>query len=259
MADFGLIETIKVVNGRMVFKNLHVHRLYTSLQTINVDETEYRVEDRMLRLLKYECIEKGLKNFRLRIEIQKNRMHDYMPEISPLKWNCILRPLESVKYKWHEDGLRLTVLPKSYKMVDAFSNLKHTERTVYDKALNYARDNNFDDAVVLNENKNVTDASIYNVFIIKDNVIYTPPLSDGPVAGVFRELLLTRLNDFSIIEQTITLQDLYAADEIFLTNVIRGIRWVKFLDEKRLLNIKTKEIFNAFTTVVVEHYGEHLV
>ena len=63
MADFGLIETIKVVNGRLIFKNLHVKRLFNSLKVINVDETEYKVEDRMLRLLKYECIEKGLKNF----------------------------------------------------------------------------------------------------------------------------------------------------------------------------------------------------
>ncbi|HNY56347.1 MAG TPA: hypothetical protein PKI86_11990, partial [Chitinophagales bacterium] len=63
MADFGLIETIKVVNGRLVFKNLHVKRLFNSLKTINIDESDYKVEDRMLRLLKYECIEKGLKNF----------------------------------------------------------------------------------------------------------------------------------------------------------------------------------------------------
>ena len=116
-----------------------------------------------------------------------------------------------------------------------------------------------DDALVLNDNDTIADASIYNVFIVKDGVVFTPPLSDGPVAGVLRELLLTRLPDTKIIEQTITIKDLYNADEIFLTNALRGIRWVEFLDEKRLGNYKTKTIFDEFKAVVFEHFGEHLV
>ncbi len=259
MADFGLIETIKVVNGRPVFKNLHVKRLFNSLKIINVDESEYKVEDRMLRLLKYECIEKGLKNFRLRIEVQKNRAHEYMPEISALKWNCILKPLESVKYVWKEEGMKITLFPKHKKSIDIFSNLKHTDRAIYDAALTYARTNDFEDALVLNENNTIADASIYNVFFVKDGVIYTPPLSDAPVAGVLRELLLTRLPDIKIEEKTITLQDAYNADELFLTNAVRGIRWVEYIDEKRLTNNITKNIFKEFASVVYEHFGEHLV
>lgn len=259
MAEFGLIETIKVVNGRPVFRNLHVKRLFNSLKVINVQESEYKLEDRMLRLLKYECIEKGLKNFRLRLEVQKNRAHEYMPEIAALKWNCTLRPLESVKYVWNDVGLKITVLPKDRKPLDVFANLKHTERAIYDKAIQYARENDFDDALVLNENNTIADASIYNIFLVKDNVVYTVPLSDGPVAGVLRELLLTRLPATKIIEKTITIMDLYNADEIFLTNALRGIRWVEFIDDKRLENHRTNELFNEFKTLLFEHFGEHLV
>ena len=259
MAEFGLIETIKVVNGRLVFKNLHVKRLFNSLKTINVDETEYKVEDRILRLLKYECIEKGLKNFRLRLEVQKNRAHEYMPEISALKWNCTLRPLESVKYTLNEIGLKITLLPKHKKPIDMFANLKQTDRAIYEAAIKYARENDFDDAVILNENNLVADASIYNIFIIKNGIISTPPLEDAPVAGVLRELLLTRLSNIKIEEKSISIHDLYNADEIFLTNALRGIRWVEFIDEKRLTNSKTKEIFTEFKSVVFEHFGEHLV
>lgn len=259
MADLGLIETIKVINGRFVFKNLHVNRLYNSLKTINVNETAYKVEDRMLRLLKYECIENGLKNFRLRLEVQKNRAHEYMPDISPLKWNCTLRPLESTTYQWNEKGLSITLFPKHTKLLDKFCNLKSTDRAIYEKALSYAREHDFDDALVMNEKNTIADASIYNVFIVKDNKLFTPALTDGPVAGVLRELLLTRLSDFSISEKTITIQDVYQADELFLTNVIRGIRWVKYLDEKRLDNSITKQVFHSFQSIVAEHYGEHLV
>jgi len=259
MADFGLIETIKVVNGRLVFKNLHVKRLFNSLKVINVNESEYKVEDRLLRLLKYECIEHGLKNFRLRIEIQKNRAHEYMPEISALKWNCTLRPLESVKYSLNDIGLKLTILPKYKKTIDIFANLKHTDRAIYEKAINYAREHDFDDAIVLNENGTIADASIYNIFIVKDGLIYTPTLVDAPVAGVLRELLLTRLTDIKIIEKSISIVDIYQADEVFLTNAIRGIRWVESVDEKLYVNTITKQVFSAFKDVVVEHFGEHLV
>ena len=259
MSDFGLIETIKVVNGRLVFKNLHVKRLFSGLKTINIDESEYKIEDRILRLLKYECIEKGLKNFRLRIEVQKNRAHEYMPEISQLKWNCILKPLESVKYVWKEEGRKITILPKHKKPIDIFANLKHTERAIYDAALSYARTNDFDDAIILNENGHVADAAIYNIFIIKDGIVYTPPLADAPVAGVLRELLLTRLPNIKIIEKTLSIMDVYNADEVFLTNAIRGIRWVEYVDERRYTNKITKQIFEEFKAVVFEHFGEHLV
>lgn len=259
MADFGLIETIKVINGRLVFKNLHINRLYNALQTINVPVTEYALEDRILRLLKYECIENGLKNFRLRIEVQKNRAHDYMPDIAALKWNCTLKPLESIKYKWNNNGLRLTIFFKHKKMIDTFCNLKQTDRKIYDEAIYFARENDCSDALILNENNTIADASIYNVFVVKNNNIYTPPLADAPIDGVLRKLLLTRLPNITIIEQSLSPNDIYNADEIFLTNAIRGIRWVEYIDEKRLDNIISKQVFEAFTNVISEQFGEHLV
>jgi branched-chain amino acid aminotransferase len=259
MSEFGLIETIKVVNGRPVFRNLHVKRLHRGLKLLQIDESEYKLEDRILRLLKYECVSKGLKNIRLRIEVQKNRMHEYMPDISPLKWNCTLRPLDSDRFLLNDDGLKLTLFSKYKKPLDIFMNLKHTDRGLYDKALEFARLENYDEAVILNEHGTVADASIYNVFVVKDGQLSTPPLTDGPVAGVLRELLLTRLVKHPVLEKTITLQDLYSADEIFLTNAVKGIRWVSRLDDRFLASSATRMVFEEFKTVVTEHFGEHLV
>lgn len=259
MSALGLIETMKVVNGRPIFKNLHISRLAAGLKSINVPINEYQLEDRILRLLKYECVDNGLKNFRLRIEVHKNRAHEYMPDIAALKWNCTLRPLESVKYTWNTDKFILTILPKHKKMIDAFKNLKHTDRAIYNEALQYARENDCNDALVLNENGTIADASIYNVFMVKDGIVYTPPLADAPVAGVLRELLLTRLDTITIQEKSITIQDLYAADELFLTNALRGIRAVDEFDGTTYKSTITKQVFTAFQQVVSEHFGEHLV
>ena len=65
--------------------------------------------------------------------------------------------------------------------------------------------------------------------------------------------------DIKIIEKSISIVDIYQADEVFLTNAIRGIRWVESVDEKLYVNTITKQVFSAFKDVVVEHFGEHLV
>jgi branched-subunit amino acid aminotransferase/4-amino-4-deoxychorismate lyase len=53
--------------------------------------------------------------------------------------------------------------------------------------------------------------------------------------------------------------DIYNADEIFLTNAIRGMRWVELVDEKLYKNTITKQVFAAFSEIIFEHFGEHLV
>lgn len=259
MSEFGLIETIKVVNGRPVFKNLHVRRLCESLKVIHINESEYKIEDRILRLLKYECVGKGLKNVRLRIEVQKNRMHDYLPDIDELKWNCLLKPLENSKFELNAQGLRLTFLPKHKKPIDAFANLKHTDRAIYEAASDHARITRFDDAIVLNQKDRVSDTSIYNIFLVKNGSVYTPPLDDGPVDGVLRKLLLTLLPQTKISERSLTIEDVYTADEIFLTNAIRGIRWVHTVDDKHFPNTFSTHLFKEFSAIISEHFGEHLV
>lgn len=259
MNSIGLIETIKIVNGRPVFKNLHIERLHKGLQQLNIPITAFQLEDRFLRLLKYECLHNGLKNVRLRMEIQKNRMHEYMPDISALKWNITLKPLEQTKYTLNEKSLKLCLYTKHKKMIDDFANLKHTDRKIYELASDFANANSYNEALVFNTNEFLADATIYNVFIVKDGVIYTPPLADAPVSGIVRRLLLDRLANLKIVEKNISVFDVYNADEIFLTNAIRGIQIATHLEDKLLDNSVSTSVFSEFKEIVFKHYGEDLV
>jgi branched-chain amino acid aminotransferase len=259
MNTFGLIETIKVINGRPVFKNLHIDRLHKSLQQLNIPISAFQLEDRILRLLKYECVYKGLKNVRLRIEIQKNRMHDYLPEINSLKWNVTFKPLAQTKYVLNETALNLTVYQKEKKIIDNFSNLKHSDRIIYNHAFDFAAQNGFNEALVLNTNNTLADASIYNVFVIKNEKIYTPSLSDAPVNGILRRLLVEKLQKYKIVEKSISINDIYNADEIFLTNAIRGIQIATQIEDKLLDNNITQHVFHEFKDIVFKHFGEDLL
>ena len=122
-------------------------------------------------------------------------------------------------------GIMLGVYPDGRKACDVLSNLKSGNYLLYILAAQYARKQGFDDCLVLNSQGRLADSTIANIFYIRDSVFYTPSLSEGGVAGVMRRYLLEVLPrvGYTVVEQPVTVGDLLAADEVFLTNAIRGI------------------------------------
>lgn len=91
----------------------------------------------------------------------------------------------------------------------------------------------YDEAILLNTVSNIADGSISNIFMVKDNQIITPPISDGALPGVIRAILLKEFSkDFFIAERSINPAALMLADEVFLTNALMGIKSVNKLNDK---------------------------
>ena len=98
-----------------------------------------------------------------------------------------------------------------------------------------ARQQGYDEAILLNTAANVADGSISNIFMVKDNQVFTPPISDGALPGVIRAIVLQEFsNAVCITEKTISHAELTQADEIFLTNALLGIKSVANLDGRML-------------------------
>lgn len=96
-----------------------------------------------------------------------------------------------------------------------------------------ARGRGYDEAILLNTASNIADGSMSNVYIVKKEQVFTPPVVDGALPGVVRSILLTEFNPlFQIIEKTISLVELMEADEVFLTNALMGVKSVGKVDEK---------------------------
>jgi branched-chain amino acid aminotransferase len=133
----------------------------------------------------------------------------------------------------NENGLVIGDYTGGFKAADGFANLKSNNYLLYAMAAMFAKQQHWNDALIFNHSGTYCDATISNLWIIKDNKIFTPPLSDGPVAGTMRQFLLDNLEDagFSIEEKSLTRKDLIAADELFLSNAIYGIKWVKQHEE----------------------------
>ena len=130
---------------------------------------------------------------------------------------------------WNAEGLVIDIFADGRKACDAYATLKSNNYLLYSLAAMYGRDQGLDDCLVLNSHGRLTDSTIANLFYIKDHRFYTPPLSEGCVAGVMRRYLLEALPraGYSVLEQPVSPEELAGADEVFLTNALRGIRWVR--------------------------------
>lgn len=150
----------------------------------------------------------------------------------------------SEKIELNETGLTVDIFPDARKSCDQFSNLKSNNYLPFAMAGLFAQRNNLSDAIVLNAFGRICESAIANIFIVKDKNIFTPPLSEGCVAGVMRRWMLERfsLKGYAVIEKNLSIDHILDADEFFLTNSIQPIRWVKGFREKVFENKKITEI-----------------
>ena len=134
---------------------------------------------------------------------------------------------------------------KDYKLgLNSLNNIKTSNKIVNVLSSFYNEDRNIDDCLFVNEKNNIVESSSGNLFILLENKLITPPLHSGCINGVMRKFLLNKknINGLKIIEDNISLSDLFNADEIFFTNVISCISWVKKFRNKEYSNVLSKKL-----------------
>ena len=118
----------------------------------------------------------------------------------------------------------IRIAPEKTNSSDSFLFHKTTSRLLYDHYSQKAREENIADYIFLNENGEITEGSISNLFIEKNDKLFTPPLQCGLLPGIYRnEVLRTNPN---AVEKIITLEDLRSSNALFLCNSVRGWRKV---------------------------------
>ncbi|MEO6909560.1 MAG: chorismate-binding protein, partial [Edaphobacter sp.] len=120
---------------------------------------------------------------------------------------------------------RIRISPERTSSGDVFLRHKTTRRELYESEFARCRAEGFDDVIFLNEQGEVTEGAISNIFVRRADKLLTPPLSSGVLPGVFRRHLLE--TDERAREAVLMVQDLESADTIYLCNSLRGLREVK--------------------------------
>jgi len=240
----GLFETMKLINGNISLGDYHFERLFSGLNVlkfhISVLFTKQKIEKEIKELSKKNECERSAR-IRLSVSRGNGGLYDcdnkfsYLIECWPLEQKDL-----------NENGLVIDIFSDARKSIDIFSNLKSANYLPYVMAAIWAKENKLNDALILNQHDRICDSTIANVFWVKDNNIFTPPLNEGCVAGVMRKKILELAignSDHLVQEHILTKETLLQADEVFLTNAITGIRWVKKCRSKVYKNTISCKMF----------------
>lgn len=217
-----LFETIYVKNNTIRFAQQHFNRLTTSAKMLGFDLPLNWGFDFFLELIQEHLV---TGDHRLRFLMHRNGSGFYYPQSNHVK--CVIDVLPLPTPHQHID--RIEVFEQQHKPCCTLSNLKSGNALIYVMAAMFAQQQRADDALILNQWGNICEASSSNIFIVKDKVVYTPPLEEGPVAGVTREVVLDKFRQehLPLVEEALTIEKLLLADECFLTNSIQGVVGVK--------------------------------
>ena len=226
----GCFETMKMVNGKIILEAYHLERLFSSLQALQFDKPSYFISD----LFKSELIELVKKNkhkrsARIRITISRGNGGLYDVENNNPNYLIQSWDLNLSNNKINENGLVMDVYTKSRKICDDFSHIKSNNFLCYAMGALWAKEQKLNDVILLNPYDKIADTTLANVFLVKDGIIKTPALTEGCIAGVTRKYLLKCMKEegMPVEETSITVNELSQSSEVFLTNAVRGIRWVK--------------------------------
>ncbi len=194
--------------------------------------TQQKTEEQIHELLDSNKLNKGA---RLRLSFFRATGGFYKPQNNSVEYIMETEELESDKYSLNKAGLNVGVYSQLRKACNMLGGIKSCSAQLYVMASLYAEEKNWNDAVILNETGHVAEATSSNIFMVSGNTVYTPDLDQACVDGVMRRVILDIGNKhgYKFVECAILPDDLLKADEVFITNAIKGIQWVKGIKNKR--------------------------
>lgn len=236
----GLSETMHACGTEIQFADLHFQRLYKGMQVLqmNISDTieQKKISREVTRLLNRDKLFNGSC---IKLSIFRDSKGLYTPERNDVSYVIECNPLEFEKYQLNKVGLTIDIYVDIVKQVTPFSNFKTANALLNVMAGIYVNKHNLGDALILNERNSITESTRSNVFFVNDNLLFTPGLETGCIAGIMRHKILqfASLLNLKIEEKNyISEKNLLEADEVFFTNAIEGIRWVVAYKQRRYYN-----------------------
>jgi branched-chain amino acid aminotransferase len=240
----GVFESIRVINGKTAFIDKHLKRLFrnSGLIKLNVKFSPDEIKQQIALLLDKNQIQKS---GRIRISLYRNAEGFYKPASNECDLIIEAAKIDTLAaYELNMPGLVVDIYKDAYKPLHFLSEVKSSSSLLYVLAAEWAKQRYLDDALLINEKKNICEATSSNIFWVKNAIVYTPPLSEACLPGIMREVLidLMQKNNIEILEKPCTETDLLEADELFLSNAIHGIKWIVAFKNKRYFTNTAKKL-----------------
>ncbi len=227
----GVFETILVRNGHTLFLDDHLERLEDGLEIIGIDFQPRvflpKIRQEVARTLSHM----GETPFaRVRVQVYRRGGGAYLPERDLPGYLIEASPLD--EDPWDKTPAQRVGMFHHVPITPSpLTRIKSCNALPYILGARFAQSKGWDDALMRSSDGYVIESTICNLFIVHAATVFTPPVHGGCIPGIMRRniIRILREKNVTVVEKHLTHMDLNVADEIFLTNAIRGVVKVKYV------------------------------
>ncbi|MFV8336544.1 aminotransferase class IV [Flavobacterium sp. RSP29] len=252
----AVFETVKIINNKILFLEDHYFRLMSSMRVVRMEipmnfTMEYLEEQILSLVAKNQVVDSS----RARITVYRNDGGYYLPQTNTVSFLIHSIALENTLYSIEKKQYEVDLYKDFYITKQLLSSIKTTNKIINITGSIFANENGLDNCLLLNDSKNVVEALQGNVFMLLGNKLITPPVSEGCLNGVMRKQILSlakKIENLEVVEEVISPFDLQKADELFITNVIKGIQPITHYRKKVFktsLSVQLTEKLNEMISI----------
>lgn len=249
----AVFETLRVTQS-ILFLEEHYLRLMAAMRICRMDipmnfTMEYFEEQIMLLV---QHLEKS-PAYRIRCTVFRDAKGFYTPDTNAASFIISALPLTNETYQTNAKPYEVELYKDFHVTKHLLATLKTTNKMIHTLAGIFAKENDYQNCLLINEDKNIVEAIQGNVFMKIGAKVCTPPISDGCINGVLRKQVIKLLKADTTIEfeeRSISPFELQKADELFLSNVIMGIQ--------PITKYRKKEYENTFAVALTHQLNESI-
>lgn len=225
----AVFETLRISANKILFWEDHYLRLMASMRILRMEIpmqfTMEFLENEILKTVHHSFTNPSACKARLTVYRKEGGL--YTPTNNSVGYLISCETLETPFYLHQKGKYEIELFKDHYLNSGLLSTIKSNNKLTSILGGIYAKENGFDNCLLLNEQKMIVEALNGNLFAVFGTIIKTPPITDGCLRGILRKQLLEmakQLPHYQFEETSISPFDLQKADELFITNVIKGIQ-----------------------------------
>ena len=249
-----IFENLIVSSNKVLFYEEHYFNLLSSMRILKIkipmSFTPEFLEEQLLSLY----IKSGFVNEKILMRILI--CNNVASNINPTSVNYYIYDAHKIDYSINNfEKYTLDVFKDYFKNTGLLSNLTTNNLLIQRIGLRYCEENDFNDCVILNNSKIISETLNGNIFMIMNDKVLTPSLKDGSNNNVIRSKIIELVNNdiegYEIIEQPLSVFDIQKSDELFISNINFGIQPVRKFRKKVFTDKITSLIKNKLTLLVM--------
>ncbi|WP_396160551.1 aminotransferase class IV [Flavobacterium sp.] len=250
----AIFETIKVNGTKILFLEEHYLRLMASMRICRMEiPMNFTMEFMEEEILKLIALQTNKVSNRIRFSVFRNAEGFYNPTSNDVQFIITCSELASDSYVFSSTTYEVELFKDFHISKHLLATLKTNNKMINVVASIFAKENGFENCLLINEDKNVVEATNGSIFMKMGNQIITPPTSDGCLNGIMRKQIIAivnKMDTIEMIEKSISPFDLQKADELFISNVITGIQPITKYRKKEFTSEVAKEITNVLNATI---------